>query len=75
MSVAAATIRAVPGDLERLPAAAPGAGPAAAEMLGRVRAELPAVGRLGEREQVLGVGVADRAAVGAHLPRLPVTSL
>ena len=59
MSVPGATIRAMPGDLERLPArvspAAPGAGPAvlAAELLGRVRAELPVVGELGEREQVL----------------------
>ena len=59
MSVPGATIRAMTGDLERLPApaspAAPGAGPAmlAAELLGRVRAELPAVGELGEREQVL----------------------
>ena len=59
MSVPGATIRAMPGDLERLPApvspAAPGAGPAAlaAELLGRVRAELPVVGGLGEREQVL----------------------
>jgi hypothetical protein len=49
----------MPGDLEPLPArvlpAAPGAGPAAVagELLGRVRAELPAVGELGEREQVL----------------------
>ena len=35
--------------------AAPGAGPAvlAAELLGRVRAELPVIGELGEREQVL----------------------
>ncbi len=35
--------------------AAPGAGPAvlAAELLGRVRAELPVIGGLGEREQVL----------------------
>ena len=45
------------GDLERLPsaAAAAGAGPAvlAAELLGRVRAELPVVGGLGEREQLL----------------------
>ena len=53
MSVPAATIRAMPGDLERMPArvlpAAPGAGPAAlaAELLGRVRAELPALGGLG----------------------------
>ena len=59
MSAPGATIRAMPGDLERLPApvsaAAPGAGPAAvaAELLGRVRAELPAVGELGEREQLL----------------------
>jgi hypothetical protein len=43
----------MPGDLERLPA--PGAGPAAIadELLGRVRAELPVVGELGERVQVL----------------------
>jgi site-specific recombinase XerD len=47
------------GDLERLPAplsaAAPGAGPAvvAGELLRRVRAELPMIGGLGEREQVL----------------------
>ncbi len=36
-------------------AAAPGAGPAvlAGEVLGRVRAELPMVGGLGEREQLL----------------------
>ncbi len=59
MSVPGATIRAMPGDLERMPAlvspAAAGAGPAAlaAELLGRVRAELPAVGGLGEREQFL----------------------
>ena len=59
MPVPGATIRAMPGDLEPLPArvlpAAPAAGPAAvaAELLSRVRAELPAVGGLGEREQVL----------------------
>ena len=59
MSVSSATIPAMPGDLERLPAsvsaARPGAGPAAvaAELLGRVRAELPVVGGWGEREQVL----------------------
>ncbi len=59
MSVPGYTIRAMPGDLERLPApvspGAPGARPAAlaGELLGRVRAELPAVGGLGEREQVL----------------------
>jgi hypothetical protein len=42
---------AMPGDIERLsvasPAAAPGATALAAELLGRVRAELPAVGELG----------------------------
>jgi hypothetical protein len=59
MSVAAATIRAMTGDLERLPVPASPAGPAAGpaamagELLGRVRAELPAVGGLGEREQFL----------------------
>ena len=43
----------MPGDLERLPAS--GAGPAvlAAELLGRVRTELPVIGEMGEREQVL----------------------
>jgi integrase/recombinase XerD len=53
MSAPAATIRAVPGDLELLPV--PAAGPAilAAELLARVRAELPVIGQLGEREQVL----------------------
>ena len=51
--VPGATIRAMPGDLEPLPAhvspAAPGAGPAAVagELLGRVRAELSAGGGLG----------------------------
>ena len=59
MSVPGATIRVMPGDLERLPvplsAAALGAGPmaVAGELLARVRAELPAIGELGEREQVL----------------------
>ena len=55
MSVPGATIPAMPGDLERMPAAAPGAGSAAlaAELLGRMQAELPAVGKLGEREQLL----------------------
>jgi integrase/recombinase XerD len=45
----------MPGDLERLPAPAPGAGPAAiaGELLRRVRAELPVIGELGEREQLL----------------------
>lgn len=39
MSVPGATIRAMPGDLERLPAVASGVGPAvlAAELLGRVK--------------------------------------
>ena len=59
MSVHGATIQAMPGDLEPLPApvsaVAPCAGPAAVadELLGRKRAELPAVGEMGEREQVL----------------------
>src|SRR5690348_1258209 len=59
MSVPGATIRAMPGDLGPLPArvspAAPGTGPAmlAGELLGRVRAELPVIGELGEREQLL----------------------
>ena len=49
----------MPGDLGRLPApvslVASGAGPAAlaVELPGRVRAELPAIGGLGEREHVL----------------------
>jgi integrase/recombinase XerD len=59
MSLPGATIRAMPGDLERLPApvssSAPGAGPAilAGELVDRVRAELPMVGELEERDQVL----------------------
>jgi integrase/recombinase XerD len=59
MSVPGATIRAMTRDLARLPVpvapAAPGASPAAVagELLHRVRAELPAVGELGEREQFL----------------------
>jgi integrase/recombinase XerD len=59
MSAPGATILAMSGELERLPApasaAALPAGPAmlAAELLGRVRAELPATGGLGERDQVL----------------------
>ena len=55
MPVPGATIRAMPGDLEPLPAAACGAGPAvlAAELLGRVPAELPVINDLGEREQIL----------------------
>jgi len=49
----------MPGDLERLPGrtplALPAAGPAAlaAELLDRIRAELPMIGGLAEREQVL----------------------
>jgi len=56
--VPGATIRAMPGELERPPAlfssAALGAGPApvAGELAGRVRAELLVVGGPGEREQV-----------------------
>ena len=59
MSVPAAIISAMAGDLERRSAhvfpAASSAGPAvlAGELLGRVRAELPVVGGLGEREQFL----------------------
>ena len=59
MTVPRATIPPMPGDLERLPARVPAvssaAGPAmlAAELLGRIRTELPMVGELGERDQVL----------------------
>lgn len=53
MSAGAATIRTMPGDLERLPIPVPGPVMLAAEMLGRIRAELPAIAGLGEREQVL----------------------
>ena len=59
MSVPGATIRAMSSDLEQLPApiaaAASRAGPAmlAAELLARVWAELPTVGQLREREQIL----------------------
>jgi integrase/recombinase XerD len=53
MSVPAATIRAMPGDLERLPVSGGGPAVVAAELLGRVRAELPVIGGLEEREQVL----------------------
>ena len=59
MSVPGATIPAMPGDLEPLPArisaAASHTSPAAlvAELLDRVRAELPVIGELGERDQVL----------------------
>jgi hypothetical protein len=50
----------MPGDLEPLSAlvspAPPGAGSVAvaAELLGRVRGELPVIGELGERDQVPG---------------------
>ena len=59
MSVPGATIRAMPGELELLPVpastAVPVAGTAAVagELLGRMQAELPAVGKLGERERLL----------------------
>jgi integrase/recombinase XerD len=59
MTVPGVTIRAMSGHLEPLPArvlpTGPAAGPArlAVELLGRVQAEFPAVGELGEREQVL----------------------
>ena len=65
----------MPGDLELLPArvlrAAPGIGPAAvaAELLGRVRAELPVIGELGERDQVL-VSAWLTGLRSAHPPRL-----
>jgi hypothetical protein len=59
MSVRGTTIRAMTGELERLPvplsAAVVGAGPAvlAGELVHRVQAELPVVGELGDREQLL----------------------
>ena len=53
MSPPAATIRTMPGDLERLPASATGPAAVAAELTGRIRAELPAIGGLRERDQVL----------------------
>ena len=55
MPVPGAAIRAMPGDLGWLPVRLPGTGPAvlAGELVGRVRAELPAVGELGEPEQIL----------------------
>ena len=49
------TIRVMPGDREPLPSrvSVAGAGPAAlvAELLGRVRAELPVISKLEERDQ------------------------
>ena len=74
MSEPGATIRAMPGDLERMPTpvslAAPGAGQAAveAELLGRVRAELPAVGEPGEREQYGDPGVDQLGGVQSPAP-------
>jgi hypothetical protein len=46
-------------------------GPAtlAGELLGRVQAELPVVGGFGGAGAGPGVGVADRAVIGAHPPR------
>jgi integrase len=43
----------MPGDLERLPAAVAGPAAVAAELLSRVRAELPVIGELEERDQLL----------------------
>jgi integrase/recombinase XerD len=51
--VPGATIRPMPGDLERLPVVGRDRAVLAAELLGRVRAELPVIGELGERDQVL----------------------
>jgi len=53
MTAPAATIQAMPGDLELLPAAAAGPTAVAAELTGRIRAELPVIGGLEERDQVL----------------------
>jgi hypothetical protein len=39
-----------------------------AELLGRVRAELPVIGQLGNGSRGPGVGLTDRAALGAPLP-------
>lgn len=50
VSVPGATIQAMPGDFELMPVRVfPAAGPVAvaAELLGRVRAELPVIGGLG----------------------------
>ena len=51
MSAVAATISAMPGDLERVPVSGPAV--LAAELLGRIRTELPVIGALEERDQVL----------------------
>src|SRR5690349_16992523 len=53
MTAPRATIRPMPGDLERLPASGTGPAVVAAEMLGRIRAELPVIGGLEERDQIL----------------------
>ena len=51
MSAPGATVRAMPGDLERLPAASAAAAPGAGSAV--LAAELPVVGGLGVREHVL----------------------
>jgi integrase/recombinase XerD len=43
----------MPGDLQLRPAAGPGPAALAAELIGRIRAELPVIGGLEERDQVL----------------------
>jgi site-specific recombinase XerD len=43
----------MPGDLEQLPASGTGPAAVAAELTGRIRAELPVISDLGEREQIL----------------------
>jgi hypothetical protein len=43
----------MPGELERLPVSGPGPAAVAAELLGRIRAELPVIGALDEWDQVL----------------------
>ena len=53
MTAPAATITAMPGDLEPRAAAAAGPTAVAAELTGRIRAELPVIGTLAERDQVL----------------------
>jgi site-specific recombinase XerD len=53
MSAPRATIPAMPGDLEPLPASGTGPAAVAAELTGRIRAELPVISDLGEREQIL----------------------
>jgi integrase/recombinase XerD len=53
MTAPAATIRTMPGDLELRPASGPGPAAVAAELLGRIRVELPVIGEMEERDQVL----------------------